>query len=279
MEKYNLLLTKYRFTLEAIDTIRLPVYKGSTFHGGFGHALMQISPTWYQYFFEATTKLNTANSKDWPKPFVILPSLDLTEHYPIGHHFYCELTLFGEARQHFSIAQAAIEYLGLQMGLGHEQGKYKIIDIEESSPEPISNVAHPTQILMSFPTRLRLKANNRLCRKAPEFELILSRLLGRIKTLQKAYMGTDLDEDYQHYILSKAKAINIKNNNTQWDDWDRFSGSQKQWMKFGGLVGNITYEGNLAPFIDTLRLGEWLHIGNKTSFGLGKYEITFRYKQ
>ncbi|MEE9350804.1 MAG: hypothetical protein V3U78_00980 [Thiotrichaceae bacterium] len=91
-------LSKYRFTLEALDHITLPVYKGSTFHGGFGHALMKISPTWYRYFFEP----NSNRQQDWPKPFVILPPLDDKESYPKGYQFHCELTLFGEATQHYA---------------------------------------------------------------------------------------------------------------------------------------------------------------------------------
>ncbi len=174
----TLKITKYCFTLEAIDAINLPTYKGSTFHGGFGHALMKISPTWYRYFFEA----KNTNKGDMPKPFVILPPLDEREHYPIGHQFQCELTLFGEAIQHYAIAQSAIEYLGLQMGLGYEQGKYKVLGIEEDTPSfNKEKYTHKQQIDMHFPTRLRLKNNNRLQRTQPDFQLLVMRLIGRLK--------------------------------------------------------------------------------------------------
>jgi len=269
-------LSKYRFTLEAIDNISLPAYKGSTFHGGFGHALMQISPIWYRYFFEPKSK-----DPSWPKPFVILPPLDEQEHYSKGQQFHLELTLIGEATQHYAIAQAAVEYLGMQMGLGYEQGKYKVIDviniqqnIQQNNPQRQANTQ---EITLTFPTRLRLKANNKLQKHTPEFSLFLSRLIGRLKTLQKAYMtaATTITlpiNDYQD-LLNKAKTITIKHSNTHWDDWDRFSGSQKKWMKFGGLVGDISYQGELQDFMDLLKLGEWLHVGGKTSFGLGKYEM------
>ncbi len=39
-------------------------------------------------------------------------------------------------------------------------------------------------------------------------------------------------------------------------------------------MGEITYSGNLQPFMKMLYLGEWLHVGGKSSFGLGKYELT-----
>lgn len=268
MTENALELKKYSFTLEAVDNISLPAYKGSTFHGGFGRALMQISPTWYQYFFDPSL----GKKEDWPKPFVILPPLDESERYLKGHQFQCDLTLFGEATQHYAIAQAAIEYLGMQMGLGYEQGKYKIIDIVHSQPDQQAT-SNNKQISLHLPTRLRLKANNRLYKQAPDFQLLMTRLLGRLKTLEKAYMGKETD-NYQA-LIAKAKEIKISNSKIKWDDWDRFSGSQKKWMKFGGLMGEISYTGDLQPFMEVLKLGEWLHIGNKTSFGLGKYEIIY----
>lgn len=268
MFKEQFRLAKYSFTLEAIDNINLPAYKGSTFHGGFGHALMRISPIWYQYFFEPG--LNKKG--DWPKPFVILPPLDELEHYAKGHQFHLELTLIGEATRHYAIAQAAIEFLGMQMGLGYEKGKYKIIDVVHSQPL-VDSLENIPQLRLHLPTRLRLKANNRIQRKTPDFQLFVTRLLGRIKTLENAYMEKRTDSDFYHGLIHQAKNIKVENSQIKWDDWNRFSGSQKKWMKFGGLMGDITYAGDLEPFADVLKLGEWLHIGNKTSFGLGKYEI------
>ncbi len=263
----RLKLSKYRFIMEAVNQISLPAYKGSTFHGGFGHALMQISPIWYRYFFEP----GLGKKGDWPKPFVILPQLDELENYPKGHQFHCDLTLFGEATQHYAIAQAAIEYLGKQMGLGYEQGKYKIINIIHSQPDKYATTNNK-QITLHLPTRLRLKNNNCLYKQTPDFQLIMIRLVGRLKTLEKAYMGRESDTDYDD-LIAKAKIIKIQNSKIKWDDWERFSGSQKKWMKFGGLMGDVSYTGELQPFMDVLKMGEWLHIGGKTSFGLGKYEL------
>ena len=44
-------------------------------------------------------------------------------------------------------------------------------------------------------------------------------------------------------------------------------------MKLGGLRGEITFEGDLSPFMPLLRLGEKVHVGQGTGFGLGGYEI------
>jgi CRISPR/Cas system endoribonuclease Cas6 (RAMP superfamily) len=41
----------------------------------------------------------------------------------------------------------------------------------------------------------------------------------------------------------------------------------------GGFVGKISFSGLLIPFWSYLLLGEYVHVGKGSSFGLGKYEI------
>jgi len=43
----------------------------------------------------------------------------------------------------------------------------------------------------------------------------------------------------------------------------------------GRFVGSITFEGDFEEFLPFLMLGEYIHVGKGTSFGLGKYEIEF----
>lgn len=40
-----------------------------------------------------------------------------------------------------------------------------------------------------------------------------------------------------------------------------------------GLLGLITFEGDLERFLPFLLLEKYIHVGKGTSFGLGKYEI------
>lgn len=261
------------FTLVATDHISLPRYKGSTFHGGFGHALETISPTWFRYFFQPQTQ----SGNDIPKPFVLLPPLDQQQSYKAGEIFQCELTLIAEATRHVAIVQAAIEYLGNKLGLGYNRGKFSIADITEENFDNNHNQlsVNPQTLSLKLITRMRLKSNGQLQKQCPPFSILIERLLGRLKTLQQSYNNKAESINEQQYcqLLHQANEINTIYSDAYWDDWDRYSGRQKEWMKFGGLLGELRFQGDLQPFMPYLQLGEWCHIGGKSSFGLGKFLI------
>jgi hypothetical protein len=59
-----------------------------------------------------------------------------------------------------------------------------------------------------------------------------------------------------------------------WHDWTRWSSRQQQHMKLGGLMGRFRLpNGALADLWPLIWLGQYLHIGKNTSFGLGAYRI------
>jgi CRISPR/Cas system endoribonuclease Cas6 (RAMP superfamily) len=74
-------------------------------------------------------------------------------------------------------------------------------------------------------------------------------------------------------IIHEAEAVRTVQNDLRWVDWERYSARQDSRMKLGGFTGTVTFEGELDPFISLFQIGEHLHIGKATSFGLGKYQI------
>ncbi|MBE0508761.1 MAG: CRISPR system precrRNA processing endoribonuclease RAMP protein Cas6 [Marinospirillum sp.] len=55
--------------------------------------------------------------------------------------------------------------------------------------------------------------------------------------------------------------------------WHRYSSRQGASMPMDGLIGTVSLEGNLTPWLMHLWLGQYTHLGKNTSFGLGQYEI------
>ncbi len=286
----NLTLAKYRFQLRADTCIKLPFNKYSAFHGGFGHALKRISPHFYDRL--CSPRPPDGGNGAWPKSYVLLPPLDHDTQYLPGREFFCELTLFGNTVPDFPVCYAALEFLGSTFGLGKNRGKFTITQVDAAMPaaargdpakqdiidgEAIAegfDLPDSSKVSISFVTHMRLKTKGRLLRDEPEFSLFFARLLGRLNTLALAYgNGPITTPEQKHLLLQLAALIKIKNADICWNDWSRFSSRQKAWMKFGGLTGQITYIGNMGPFLPWLAMGEWTQAGGKTSFGLGKYVI------
>jgi CRISPR-associated endoribonuclease Cas6 len=76
-----------------------------------------------------------------------------------------------------------------------------------------------------------------------------------------------------HEAIEGAKDIAVDRSNLHWRDWERYSARQDARMRLGGVVGSIKYKGALTCFLPILLLGEYLHIGKNTSFGLGKMRL------
>ncbi len=55
-----------------------------------------------------------------------------------------------------------------------------------------------------------------------------------------------------------------------WHDWERYSNRQQTKMVFGGLLGTLDLEGDLASL---LRAAEILHVGKGATFGLGRIAV------
>ena len=70
-----------------------------------------------------------------------------------------------------------------------------------------------------------------------------------------------------------AEQVTMASHRLRWEDWERYSTRQNTHMKLGGVVGPVRYHGPLGPFLPYLRLGEYIHVGKNTVFGLGQMAV------
>ena len=127
-------------------------------------------------------------------------------------------------------------------------------------------------LTLHFLTPTRIHYNGRLTFDL-EFHILIRNLLRRLSLLSYFHCGGDPSAWDFKGTIKKAEEIKVIKKGLRWYDWERYSARQDTRMKMGGFVGEITFEGNISPFIPLIKAGEVLHVGKGTSFGLGKYEV------
>ncbi len=251
----------------------------------------------YVYIFEtplAPIPLGNKRLNNVPHPFVFdIKMYEEPMTLKKGIKWSFGMTLFGRATGYIPYVLAALESMGAS-GLGKGRGRFRLSRVEllngHSSGTNIlydngsvlllekipilkdfvrDYSANATCITLNFVTPLRLKIKGKFI-NVPEFHLIISSIIRRIEALSLAHSGTEVSIPYLS-LVEKAREIKIIENKTHWYDWKRYSHRQKGKMKLGGIVGSVTYKGNIAPFEPYLAIGSLLHIGKNSSFGLGKY--------
>jgi CRISPR-associated endoribonuclease Cas6 len=126
-------------------------------------------------------------------------------------------------------------------------------------------------IAVSYLTPTRITFHHQL-HTYPEFHVVIRNLLRRLSNLAYFHCGQELNLDFKG-IIDAAKQIETKDGQVQWRDWERYSARQDVKMRMGGFFGEVEYRGELSAFLPLLKLGEKVHVGKATGFGLGRYEV------
>ncbi len=300
----------FEFTLKARDPLVLPAYKGSTLRGGFGYAFKRVvcalknqdcpdcllkEKCIYSYVFETPPPANTQIMRKYkaaPHPFIIEPPLERKRIYRPGEEFQFGLTLIGRAVDYLPYFIYTFEELG-RMGIGKGKAGFdlaavscngnRIYDSQTKILKPF--VASKTRVIeyppfglqpsafsLSFLTPTRIQYNGHLTLDL-EFHILTRNLLRRFSLLYYFHCGGDPSNWDFKGLIEKAQEVKVKERKLRWHDWERYSGRQETRMKMGGFVGEITFEGEIGPFMPLIQAGEVLHVGKGTGFGLGKYEV------
>ena len=338
----NFKISKFMITLDPLEEIILPQYKGSTFRGAFGTVFRRVvcinkksdcidcflkEKCIYSYIFETPLPKNSEYQKNnsyVPHPFIIDPPLENKEIYHKGEAISFNLTLINKAINYLPYIIFTFKEMG-ENGIGKGRGKYflkavkncndndngiemcrtghkdhkidkvngkdnhLIYDGESKTLQDNYIILTGEDILakadnrlvnntltIEFITPTRIKYNGKLI-STIEFYIFIKNLLRRISALSYFHSEEQLDLDYRD-LIEKAKNIKVNQSELHWYDWTRYSARQDFKMSLGGFKGKITFIGaeNSPPikdFLPLVILGEYVHIGRGTSFGLGKYKI------
>jgi hypothetical protein len=126
-------------------------------------------------------------------------------------------------------------------------------------------------VTIAFVTQTRLKHEGKWV-QIPEFHIVFRRLLGRLSSMARFHCGGPLEVDFKA-LIDAARRIRLVRDDTKRTSWSRYSNRQNTDMRWGGLLGSVTYEGNMAPFWPYLLFGQYVHVGHGATFGLGRYRL------
>jgi hypothetical protein len=221
-----------------------------------------------------------------PHPFIIDIPRDEHTRYSVGDELRFDLILIGRAVECLPYFILAFEEIGMR-GLGPHRGKFAVSDVlqgterlydagahaivanvrREVVPAPATGeTAHIARL--AFLTPVRIVRDGRLaCR--PSFDLLIRSILRRLWLLSSFH---DQPIEMAHKtLIEEAASARLVSSMLKRVGLRRYSRRQDSVIETDGVVGNITYEGDLTQFLPLLRAGELLHVGKGTSFGMGKY--------
>ncbi|MCL5022268.1 MAG: CRISPR system precrRNA processing endoribonuclease RAMP protein Cas6 [Nitrospirae bacterium] len=261
----------------------------------------------YSYVFETPPPSDTKMMRKYkaaPHPFIIEPPPEKRRGYSPGSEITFGLTLIGRAVDYLPYFIYTFDELG-KIGLGKGKGKFELRDVScegekiydsrtktlgsfptstlslpMSPPAPGgrglggegSTTLYSSVLTIHFLTPTRILYDGDLTLDL-EFHVLVRNLLRRLSLLYYFHCNGDPSGWDFKGMIEKAKEVKVKKRNLRWYDWERYSARQETRVNMGGVVGEITFEGNIGPFMSLLNAGEALHVGKGTGFGLGRYKI------
>lgn len=302
-------LAKFEFTFRAAEPIVLPPYTGSALRGGFSHTFKKTvcvehdgncrkcslrTDCVYSYIFETPLTRKIAlipKNTEAPHPFVIEPSEGKNRILQEGEEFKINLTLIGKAMDYLPYFIHTFEQLG-NTGISKGRGKFSLHTITDKGDnqganiydrttqtvtgnyrvlrfqdfvEKAEKIGEVTEVKLLFLTPTRIKYQGKLAADV-EFHVVMRNLLRRMTNLAIIHCNEALGLDYAA-LIKRAEKITTASSDLKWYDWERYQD------KLGGVLGEAAFTGRLHQFLPFLFLGEFIHLGKGTSFGLGRYEV------
>jgi hypothetical protein len=145
-------------------------------------------------------------------------------------------------------------------------------------PVTLAHVQQPgdaqvEELRLEFLTPLRVKkygtyqeAGERLT-----FSTVIDLLLGRLEALAVFHCGAPWTP--QEALRDAARQVHVVTKNLTLQRLERYSNRHRHTLPMHGLLGTLSFAGPLGPFLPLLRMGQYVHIGAGTAFGLGRYEL------
>ena len=304
----KLIYNKFKVSLKASKDCELPNYHGSMIRGVIGKTIREVSCTkeneiceqceekvicpytkiFYGINIDKETMLKGIDNV--PNSFIIEPLMNGITYLKKDEILEFNLTVLGSSIDYLQYYFYAI-YKIANRGLSKGNIKFVVDKITDQNNNTIADnnliyfdkikpliyeadIANLPMhdISVYFETPARIKESGRFVQNI-SFELLIKSLLRRTTLIFDFYGEKKLDIDYKFFI-DKAKNISCYETNTAWMNLERYSSRTNKHLSIGGMVGKISYKGDLSDFYPILELGKILHVGKGCVMGLGKFTFT-----
>ncbi|MCO7255748.1 CRISPR system precrRNA processing endoribonuclease RAMP protein Cas6 [Dickeya oryzae] len=275
-------LCRLHLTLQLHQGGELPAFKGSMWHGWLGHMLHRHDMPFYQVLYHE-------HDSQQPKPYLIRPGENPQQHWQAGELISVEIVLLGD------VAWQAERLAGVfcqprPLGLGKAQLPVSVQSLATVTPFGLSPALTPgyladwltpfpvhvqTEAALLLDTPLRLKHQGRIVQRGtPSLSLLLEQAARRLALLAECWVDASTNwREHLKALLPVPGAHHHQGSLSRFEDWQRFSARQQELLPFGGLRGQLCYQGEITTALPWLQLGQYLHLGGKTTFGLGQYRL------
>lgn len=225
-------------------------------------------------------------------PYALERAFDNERHYPTGATLSFDKVLTGDTITQLPLIISSWRR-AFAHGIGPGNGTADLIAVEhidahqqptrildEHSPALRPHDTHiripvymqPENIHLHITTPMRLEQKGqRIGNRELTPGIFLRHLIRRV-SLHISNQGQDAYTKEQiHSLNTMADQVQESGRQLHWRDWERHSSRQHQKMTLGGLMGHWTLQQVPAELLPFIYLGQWLHIGKETAFGLGRY--------
>ena len=240
-----------------------------------------------------------------PRPYVLRPPAAPARHYAPGAALSFGLALIGPVARLFPylvMAAQAIEQSGLGRRMpanGGRRGALQLAAITAVNPlagtrQPLYQRDHAQvqspglpitaadvatyaaalpsdRLTLQFHTPLRLIEGDRLVKRFDPRPFV-QRLAWRLDQLAVAY-GDGAPLGDRAALTMQLANLTLTDDQTSWVDVVSYSSRSRQRTPIGGLVGQVTLAGDLAPLRELLVWGSLIHVGKNAVKGDGWYTI------
>ena len=181
-------------------------------------------------------------------------------------HVWAENPLTGERREVLRQGETMVQVPDVP--ITNEQ-----ISAQSASTRNIKyQISNFKRVALELLTPMRLVDDGQLVRRMA-FRPFIQRLHGRLKQLSAEYSDTPLTFDLRT-VMAQAEAVRVVNDETHWVELESYSTRLNRATHIGGLIGPVTFEGDLEPFWDELLWGQFVNVGKDAVKGNGWYQIS-----